>query len=100
MLNFVAICVTILASAIPGPQAGNVESARIYASEAPYGNVAMSKFRKPPEGYTLFFIETVGRHGSRASVNDADEKQVLKFWKQAKDADALTPNGEQLKDDI
>ena len=100
MLNFVAACVTILASVIPGPQAGNIESARIYASEAPYGNAATSKVRKPPEGYTLFFIETVGRHGSRAAVSAADENQVLKYWKQAKDADGLTENGEQLEEDI
>ena len=100
MLNFVAACVTILASAIPGPQAGNVESARIYASEAPYGNAATSKFRNPPEGYTLFFIETIGRHGSRAAVSPGDENQVLKFLNQAKDVDGLTEKGEQLEEDI
>jgi len=100
VLNFVAVCVTVLASLIPGPQAGNVEAARIYASEAPYGNAATSRVKQPPEGYTLFFIETIGRHGSRASVNAADEKQVLKFWQQAKDTDALTDTGKQLKEDI
>ena len=100
MLNFVAACVTVLASLIPGPQDGNFQSARMYASEAPYGNAATSKIVQPPEGYTLFFIQTVGRHGSRASVSAADEKDVLKYWKRAKDADALTATGEQLKEDI
>lgn len=100
MLNFVVACVTILAGAIPGPQDGNLVSARTYASEAPYGNAATSRIVQPPEGYSLFFIETVARHGSRAAVGDAEEKRVLKVWEQAKKADALTETGENLKADI
>ena len=68
MLNFVVACLTIIAGAIPGPQAGNGTAAQVYGSEAPYGNVASSEVVEPPKGYSLFFVETVGRHGSRTSV--------------------------------
>ena len=71
MLNFVAVCVTILAAAIPGPQNSNFIAARIYSSETPYGNAATSKIATPPDGYKLFFIETIGRHGSRAAIGRA-----------------------------
>jgi hypothetical protein len=100
VLNFVAACVIIIAGAIPGPQNGNLQSARTYASEAPYGNAATAKIAQPPKGYSLFFVETVGRHGSRAGVSSAEENRVLKLWEQAKKAGALTETGEGLKADI
>lgn len=100
MLNFVAACVTILAGLVPGPQAGNGDAARIYGSEAPYGNAASSKVVSPPKGYNLFFIQTVGRHGSRASVSKDESLDVLKLWEQAEKTDGLTENGEHLKGDI
>ena len=100
MLNFVVACVTVLAGVIPGPQDGNLVSARTYASEAPYGNAATSKIVQPPQGYSLFFVETVGRHGSRAATGAAEENRVLKVWEKAKKAGALTENGENLKADI
>ena len=97
MLNFVVACVTVLAGAIPGPQSGNLVSARMYASEAPYGNAATSEIAEPPQGYSLFFVETIGRHGSRAATGDDEEKRVLKVWEKGKKAGALTENGENLK---
>ena len=100
MLNFFAVLVTLLASAIPGPQDGNNQYANLYASEAPYGNAATSEIEQPPEGYSLFFIETIGRHGSRAAVGYDEEKRALKVWEKAKEAGALTETGEGLKDDI
>ena len=100
MLNFVAACVTILAGLVPGPQAGNEDAGLIYGSEAAYGNAMTSKVVAPPKGYSLFFIETVGRHGSRASVDNDESIRVLKLWEQAKKADGLTENGENLKADI
>ena len=100
MLNFVAACITIIAGAIPGPQAGNLEDARAYGSETPYGNVASSEILEPPKGYSLFFVETVGRHGSRTSVPGEEYSRILKLWEQAKKENALTENGEDLKADI
>ncbi|MGH3458687.1 MAG: histidine-type phosphatase [Aeromicrobium sp.] len=91
---------TILAGSIPGPQAGGTGSARVLASEAPYGNAVSSKIVSPPKGYSLFFVETIGRHGSRTSISDADEKRVLRLWERGKDAGALTEVGEDLKRDI
>ncbi len=100
MLNFLVTAVTILAGLIPGPQDGNGTAARLYASEAPYGNAASSKIAAPPKGYTLFFVETIGRHGSRAATSAAEEKRVLKVWGKAEKADALTEVGTKLKGDI
>ena len=100
LLNFVAICVTILASAIPGPQAGNVTAGNIYGSEAPYGNAATSKIATPPDGYTPFFIETIGRHGSRTATGSAEENRILKMWDQAEKQGALSENGLNLRRDI
>ena len=99
MLNFVAACITILAGLVPGSQ-DNVELARTYASEAPYGNEASTRFKKPPDGYELFFVETIGRHGSRTATNDDEKQRILKLWEQAKEQDALTEVGEDLKDDL
>lgn len=100
MLNFVAAVVTILAGLIPGPQDGNFTNARLYGSEAPYGNPAASKIAPPPKGYTLFFVETIGRHGSRANTSDEEENRALDVWERAEEADALTETGEGLKRDI
>ena len=100
MLNFVVACLTIIAGAIPGPQDGNSTSAQVYGSEAPYGNVASSRIVKPPKGYSLFFVETVGRHGSRTSIPSEENPRILKLWEQAKKENALTETGENLKSDI
>jgi len=100
VLNFVAVCITIIAGAIPGPQAGNLDAGRVYGSEAPYGNAASSEVLEPPKGYSLFFVETVGRHGSRTSIPSEESDRILQLWEQAKEADALTETGEDLKADI
>ncbi len=100
MLNFVVACLTIIAGAIPGPQDGNGTSAQVYGSEAPYGNVASSMIVEPPKGYSLFFVETVGRHGSRTSIPSEKNPGILRLWEQAKKEDALTETGENLKADI
>jgi hypothetical protein len=100
VLNFVAACVTIIAGLIPGPQDGNSLAAGMYGSEAPYGNAATSKVAKPPDGFTPFFIETIGRHGSRTATGDDEENRILKLWEQAKKQGALSENGKTLKRDI
>ena len=99
MLNFVVACLTILAGLVPGSQ-DNPQLARVYQSEAPYGNEATTKIAKAPDGYELFFVETIGRHGSRTATNDDEEERVIKLWEQAKEQDALTEVGEDLKDDL
>jgi hypothetical protein len=100
VLNFVAVCVTLIAGAIPGPQAGNLDAGRVYGSEAPYGNAASSEVLEPPKGYSLFFVQTVGRHGSRTSIPSEESDRILQLWEQAEKADALTETGEDLKADI
>jgi hypothetical protein len=100
VLNFVITCVTILAGAIPGPQAGNTLAGEMYGSEAPYGNASRSKIAEPPEGYTPFFIETIGRHGSRTATGSAEENRILKLWEKGNKQGALSENGKNLKNDI
>ena len=100
MLNFVVVCVTIIAGAIPGPQDGNIRYAHLYGGEAPYGNAGSSKVVPPPEGYELFFVETIGRHGSRTATSAGPENRIIKLWEQAEAQNALTENGETLKRDI
>lgn len=93
MLNFVVICVTVIAGVLPS-------QLRQYASEAPYGNAGSSEIVAAPKGYSLFFVQTVGRHGSRAATSDDDEENVLEVWEEAEEVGALTETGEDLKRDI
>lgn len=100
MLNFVVTCVTILAGISPGPHDGGLASGRAYGTEAPYGNAATSEIVPPPKGYSLFFVQTIGRHGSRAETNDDGEERVLELWERANEMDGLTEVGQDLKRDI
>ena len=81
-----------------GPSALTVLTG-IYSKDAPYV-APRPTIKTPPDGYAMVFIETIGRHGSRASTSDADEKEVLEEWEEASDEDALTPLGESLGPDV
>ncbi len=100
MLNFLVASITILAGLIPGPQDGNFEAARLYGSEAPYGNATSSRLKAPPDGYSLIFVQTIARHGSRANTTSNEEDRMIKLWERAESAGMLTETGEDLKADI
>jgi hypothetical protein len=54
----------------------------------------------PPEGYTPFFVETIGRHGSMAATSSGEESRMIRIWEQAEKEGMLTEVGEDLKRDI
>ncbi len=70
-----------------------------YAKDTPYPTPVVS-IKAPPAGYSMFFIENMGRHGSRSDTNDDAGKDMLKLWRKADDKNAVTKLGEGLKDDI
>lgn len=92
-----AFTLAALVSAVPSASAGPDD---YYVKERPYGNPKDSSVRKPPDGYTLFFIETVGRHGARSLVDSGPEQDALKVWNAANDKKALTDTGKTLARDI
>jgi hypothetical protein len=85
-----------LVAAVPSASAGSGDE---YANQTPYGNPNDS-VRKAPDGYSMFFIETVGRHGSRSLVDDGPEKDALRVWNEAEKKKALTETGTALARDI
>jgi hypothetical protein len=70
-----------------------------YSNQTPYGTPNAS-VQKAPDGYTMFFLETVGRHGARSLTNDGTERNVLKIWQQASDQGALTERGQTFARDV
>lgn len=86
-----------LVSVAPTASAGSGDD---YAKETPYGNPSDTSVRKAPDGYSMFFIETVGRHGSRALVDAQPEESVLRTWRAAEKKKALTDTGATLARDI
>lgn len=49
-----------------------------------------------PKGYIPVHISHYGRHGSRYLISDNDYEWVIKLLQKAKEADALTPLGEDV----
>ena len=92
-----AFTLAALVSAIPSASAGPND---VYVKERPYGNPNDTSVRTPPPGYTMFFIETVGRHGARSQVNDNSEQDALGVWGAADRKNALTDVGKTLARDI
>lgn len=92
-----AFTLAALVSAVPSASAGPDDH---YVKERPYGNPKDSSVRKPPSGYSLFFIQTVGRHGARSQVNDNAEQDALSVWNAAQKRNALTDTGKRLGRDI
>ena len=70
-----------------------------YSNETPYGNPA-STVVAPPDGYRMFFLETIARHGARSQTSSSNESSILSIWGDAEDAGALTDVGRTLAADI
>ncbi len=73
---------------------------RYYANQTPYGDPATTPVVAPPAGYDLFFVENVGRHGSRSLTSSGAEKRALAVWRGAERRGALTTRGRTLDDRI
>lgn len=70
-----------------------------YANQTPYGTPNGS-VRTAPEGYTMFFLETVARHGARSLTSDEPERDALRIWQRASDQGGLTENGKTFARDV
>jgi hypothetical protein len=98
--SVVAALVTVVATLTATAQTGMPTADAAYANQTPYGNPARTTVERPPEGYRLAFVETVGRHGARTVTSSARERRSLKIWARADKAGAVTDVGERLADDI
>ena len=95
-----AVATVTLAAMVPAVPAVSAGSGEQYANQTPYGNPKDTSVRKAPTGYSMFFIETVGRHGARSLVDDGPEQAALRIWKKAEEKKALTATGTTLARDI
>ncbi|AWB92662.1 histidine-type phosphatase [Aeromicrobium chenweiae] len=92
---------TVLAVGLPLASAtADVSNARYYSNQTTYGNPASTKIVAPPAGYDMFFLETVGRHGSRAMTNSKAEKRALAVWSKASRKGKLTTRGKRFDNDL
>ena len=94
----VAAAVTLVALASSATAAPS-DPEHDYANQTPYGT-PNATVQAAPEGYTMFFLETVARHGARSLTNDGAERDALKVWQQASDQGALTKLGRTFKRDV
>ncbi len=92
--------VTALVMPLSGASADTVDNSRYYSNQTPYGDPAATPVVAPPAGYGLFFLENVGRHGSRSLTTDAAEKRALAVWKAAARKGALTTRGKRFDDQL
>ncbi|KAA1398202.1 histidine-type phosphatase [Aeromicrobium ginsengisoli] len=98
---FKLISVLVSLAALIGPaQADIVSDAHSYSNQTPYGDPATTKIRTPPPNYEAFFIENVGRHGSRSQTNSDSEKRALAVWNAAAKKGQLTTAGKLFDDDL
>ena len=95
-----AVAALTLAAFVPAASAAS--SGDDYANQTPYGNPKDTDVRKKPSGYTMFFLETVGRHGLRSLTTEQNstEGDALSLWNSANKKHALTDNGQTLSRDI
>lgn len=99
MLKLIAISVSLLA-ALTGTAQAEVSNAHYYSNQTPYGNLATAPTVAPPLGYSLMFLENVGRHGSRSMTSDNAEVRALAVWSAASRSGGLTTAGKLFDDDV
>ncbi|MGH3458688.1 histidine-type phosphatase [Aeromicrobium sp.] len=94
-----ALAVVTLAALTSGATAAESDPEHDYANQTPYGTPEES-VKTPPNGYTMFFLETVGRHGARSMTSDNRETEALQLWKRAATQGELTRLGETFARDV
>src|SRR5688572_4850379 len=97
--TLVLIITGALAIPLTSAQA-DVSSAKYHANQTTYGNPATSTVKPPPDGYELFFLETVGRHGSRSMTDTRAEKRAMAVWSAASRKGLLTTRGKRFDNDL
>jgi len=100
MLKLLALILAALTGVMTSQGAERTIDAHAYSNQTPYGNVATSSVKAPPAGYELFFLETVGRHGSRTLTTPNTEARALEVWSAAAAEDAVTPLGKEFAKDV
>ena len=100
MLNFIALLTTVLGALVWPQQVESANDSHLYANQTPYGNPQATPFKEAPDGYEVFFIEDVGRHGSRSLTSSTVERRALRVWDAASDDDALTSKGKSFAGDL
>lgn len=93
------ICVATAATLVAFAPGASATSSDDYANQTPYGTPDAS-VKTAPKGYSMIFLESVGRHGARSLTNDGPEKAALKLWQRAADEGALTDNGRDFARDV
>jgi Histidine phosphatase superfamily (branch 2) len=78
--------------AAPSPPEAATPVRTTYGFYAPYEATATS-VAKPPRGFTPFYLQDVGRHGSRASTNGKAARRVGALCEAASSSGRLTPLG-------
>ena len=91
-----AVAAVTLAALVPAATSASSGVYHNYANQTTYGNPKDTDVRTPPEGYWVFFLETVGRHGARSLTSTDVEKDVLELWESAEQKNALTDQGKSL----
>ncbi|MGH3473929.1 MAG: histidine-type phosphatase [Aeromicrobium sp.] len=91
-----AVAVTLVALASSATAA---EPKHDYANQTPYGTPEAS-VQTPPDGYTMFFLETVARHGARSLTSSEPERDALAIWQRASDQGGLTETGQRFARDV
>ena len=97
----ILVAVSSLALAVPASAAPtDIDNARFYANQTPYGDGSTARTAAPPDGYETFFVETVSRHGSRSMTSTRTEKKVLALWSKASARGQLTTRGRRFAADL
>jgi hypothetical protein len=100
MFKIITLIIAILSSLTSSAQADDANDPHHYANQLPYGNAATSTIKAPPAGYEVFFIETVGRHGSRTLTTGGQESRSLDVWTAASKKHAVTALGQKFDNDV
>ncbi len=101
VIKLSAVALTVLATTLVGPAQAEVSDAKHYTNQTPYGDPASSPIVKPADdNFKMFFIETIGRHGSRSLTSTSAETRALNLWYAAKKKNALTSNGKYFYGDL
>ncbi|MGZ8760234.1 MAG: histidine-type phosphatase [Aeromicrobium sp.] len=99
-LKAIVLASALSAALVSPAAAASSEPVNDYANQTPYGNPRSTSFKAPPSGYSIFFLQTVSRHGSRPMTSASTEDRALQVWQKADDKNALTAYGKTFARDV
>lgn len=89
----------VLLGTLAGSAQAEITDSR-YTNQTPYGNPLSTPIAAAPDGYSMFFIETIGRHGSRSLTSKSAEDRARSVWNAARKKGALTYAGKKFEADL